>query len=94
MGMSLSKLWEMVKDRGAWRAAVHGGRKELDTTETEQQLNLHDLPGPPGTKRPHYQEDALGRTRGKSQIAPVHHQKGESLAPFLEVVTCTSVSGS
>ena len=29
MGMSLSKLWEMVKDRGAWRAAVHGGRKDL-----------------------------------------------------------------
>ena len=27
MGMSLSKLWEMVKDRKAWRAAVHGGAK-------------------------------------------------------------------
>ena len=27
MGMSLSKLWEMVKDRGAWRAAVHGVAK-------------------------------------------------------------------
>ena len=24
MHMSLSKLWEMVKDRKAWRAAVHG----------------------------------------------------------------------
>ena len=23
MGMSLSKLWKMVMDRGAWRAAVH-----------------------------------------------------------------------
>ena len=27
MDMSLSKLWEMVKDRGAWRAAVHGVSK-------------------------------------------------------------------
>ena len=27
MNMSLSKLWEIVKDREAWRATVHGVTK-------------------------------------------------------------------
>ena len=27
VGMNLSKCWEIVKDRGAWRAADHGVAK-------------------------------------------------------------------
>ena len=34
MDTSVSKLWDMVKDRKAWHAVVHGGTKS-DKTERQ-----------------------------------------------------------
>ena len=42
MDMSLSKLWELVMDREAWRAAVHGDAKSRILSDREE-LNLSTL---------------------------------------------------
>ena len=43
MDMSSNKLWEIVKDRGAWHAAIHGVTKNQNdlATEQHQQHALH-----------------------------------------------------
>ena len=41
MDMSLSKLWEILRDREAWRATVQGVTRHDLVTEQQQKLSLH-----------------------------------------------------
>ena len=38
--MGLSKLWEVVKDREAWCAAVHGAAKSWTRLSSNNKVNL------------------------------------------------------
>ena len=53
MDVSLRKLWEMVKDKKAWRAAVHGVTKSQARLNNWTELN-HTLAMQPSHHAPWY----------------------------------------
>ena len=73
MGLSLSKLWGLVKDREAWRAAVHGVAKSR-TRLSDWTTTTNERPSP-------HLADAL-RCQCSDLWGPCRKQPGQEHFPF------------
>ena len=67
--MNLSKLQEMVKDREAWYATIHGGLKDTHDLVTEQQQTQNN-------------SHSLSHTHTHKHICP-HTYCSDMMPPFL-----------
>ena len=61
MDMTLSKLWEMVKDRETWHAAVHGVAKGLTWLSNWTTTNIYDCINQDPIRKQHTQKGLAGK---------------------------------